>query len=327
MKDKLDILLRLKDVLLMMILFNFFPSHIYKFSTRKFLPNKSNRFFAPKKIEPYKIIKKKTNMNVLGEVNLVTIGRSFNINKLKKLKGKIFFVPGWEPLKKDKNGNIFFFRPGWEYNDKKSQPVFRNLKSQNSKKKFKGQLTEYKNKSLTYCIGRQKVLDKFLNKGYNFLCVSTYHKIGNKIVPTGKYWESKEFKNLFKKKNLKRVAVLENFHKPSFSKNEDTLSATGSVIPYLYTLAKFSKKVNVYGWDFYLDKSPKKMGYWEIFSNLYKYKIDVYRSKNHFESALMNFYYAYQFSKLPNVKINSYLGDLEKHKKLIKKIEQVFFNY
>ena len=138
MKDKLDILLRLKDVLLMMILFNFFPSHIYKFSTRKCLPNKSNRFFAPKKIEPYKIIKKKTNMNVLGEVNLVTIGRSFNINKLKKLKGKIFFIPGWEPLKKDKNGNIFF-RSGWDIMTKKSQPIFKN------------QLTEYKNKNLTYC--------------------------------------------------------------------------------------------------------------------------------------------------------------------------------
>ena len=120
--------------------------------------------------------------------------------------------------------------------------------------------------------------------------------------------------------------MLENFHKPSFSNDTATWSPTGSLIPYLYTLAKFSKRVNVYGWDFYLDKSPKKMGYWEIFFSLYKYKKDVLRSKNHFESALINFYYAYQFSKLPNVKIYSYLGELGKHKKLIKRIERVLFN-
>ena len=34
---------RLKDILLMMILFNIYPSYTYKFSTRKFLPPKKNR--------------------------------------------------------------------------------------------------------------------------------------------------------------------------------------------------------------------------------------------------------------------------------------------
>ena len=46
----------------------------------------------------------------------------------------------------------------------------------------------------------------------------------------------------------------------------------------------------------------------------------------HFESALINFYYGYHFSKLPNFKINGYMGKLGKHHRLIKRIEKVLFN-
>ena len=63
-----------------------------------------------------------------------------------------------------------------------------------------------------------------------------------------------------------------------------------------------------------------------IHINMYKYKADVQRSKNHFECALINFYYGYQFSKLPNMKIHGYMGKLGKHHKLIRRIERVLFN-
>ena len=68
------------------------------------------------------------------------------------------------------------------------------------------------------------------------------------------------------------------------------------------------------------------MNHWELFFNMYNVKLDVLRSNHYFESALINFYYAYQFSKLPNVNINGYMGQLDKHEKLIKKIERVLFN-
>ena len=44
------------------------------------------------------------------------------------------------------------------------------------------------------------------------------------------------------------------------------------------------------------------------FFSLYNYKLDVLRSNNHFESALINFYYGYLLSKTPNIKIHGYLG-------------------
>jgi hypothetical protein len=91
-------------------------------------------------------------------------------------------------------------------------------------------------------------------------------------------------------------------------------------------LSFFAEKINVYGWDFYMDSSPKKMNYWSVFFNMYKYKLDMKRSKNHFESVLINFYCGYQFSKLPNINIHGYMGQLSKHEKLIKRIERVLFN-
>ena len=58
---------------------------------------------------------------------------------------------------------------------------------------------------------------------------------------------------------------------------------------------------------------------------MYKYKLDKIRSRTHFEEALINFYYGFKLSKLPNVKIHGYMGKLGKHEKLIKRIEKVFF--
>ena len=67
------------------------------------------------------------------------------------------------------------------------------------------------------------------------------------------------------------------------------------------------------------------MGYWKLLFNMYYYGRDLYWNAE-FEHALINFYYGYQLSKLPNINIYGYMGQLDKHEKLIKKIERVLFN-
>ena len=112
---------------------------------------------------------------------------------------------------------------------------------------------------------------------------------------------------------------------------------SGSFLPALCALTFFAEKINVYGWDFYLDSSPEKMNYWQLFFNMYKFKFDTgiffrkssagsVRSRMHFESALVNFYYGYRLSQMPNINMHGYMGQLDKHEKLIKKIERVLFN-
>ena len=63
----------------------------------------------------------------------------------------------------------------------------------------------------------------------------------------------------------------------------------------------------------------------KLFFQMYKFKNDD-RAREHFESALINFYYGYQISQLPNIKVHSYMGQLNKHRSLINRIEKVLFN-
>ena len=49
-KDYLIMLFRFKDVVMMMVLFHIWPEQTYRFSTRKLLPSKKDRF--PKELKP-----------------------------------------------------------------------------------------------------------------------------------------------------------------------------------------------------------------------------------------------------------------------------------
>ena len=108
-KDRLLILSRLKDVVMMMILFHIWPEQTYRFATRKTLPSKKNRFSKEsKQIVPYDLLKSKgSNIPMMEEINVVGIGPSFDLNNLKDLKGPIFH-PGWSVLRTDKNGKVFY---------------------------------------------------------------------------------------------------------------------------------------------------------------------------------------------------------------------------
>jgi hypothetical protein len=103
---------------------------------------------------------------------------------------------------------------------------------------------------------------------------------------------------------------------------------TSSFLSFLWALSFFAEKINVYGWDFYLDLSPANMSYWQLIYIMYRYKDYDSRTRGymHFETALINFYYGYQLSKLPKFKIHGHMGQLGKHHKLIQRIERVLFN-
>ena len=167
----------------------------------------------------------------------------------------------------------------------------------------------------------------FKKNGNNVLSVDPYatDKNGNHY-PISKDCETSSYLNLFDHDQCRRITVADMVYRPPLLSPSPNWSPAGSFIIHLCALSYFAKKINVYGWDFYLDSSPEYMSYWQLFFNMYKYKLDLVRSINHFESALINFYYAFQLSKLPNINIHGYLGQLGKHEKLIKRIERVLFN-
>ena len=295
-----------------MTLFNIWPEKLYKFSTRKLLPSKKNRYLKNEKsLMPYVVIENESsNIQKMDEINVIASGPSFDLNNLKEFEKPTFLVSFWHPLKISEDESIkHFYEPDdYRYDSKK-----KNLNS----------LREFKKDNITYVMSttKQKFIEEMEISGHNVLRIQNYLEDGNGNLYTRKKAPYISFQN---NKTSKGISVLEKIYKPPLSKN--IWCPSGSFLPALCGLSQFADKINVYGWDFYLNLSPNKMGYWKLFFNMYKYIPDTSRSKTHFESALINFYYAYQLSKQPNININGYLGQLNKHKRLIDKIERVLFN-
>ena len=321
-KSSLINLSRLKDVFLMMILFHLFPKYTYKFSTRKLLPVKKNKFLNNEKPTiPYKLLNSKSSkISTMEEINIVSRGLSFDLNRLKELEGPIFLVSFWVPLKIDENDNIIYVNESVKAKTLSESKHHYDITNSNT-------LKEFKKDNLTYVIARKEVVGPLKKNGCNVLSVHPYSLDENgKHFPLTDYWELPFYSKLFDDVQCKRIGVVEKVYRPPLLAPYPNWAPTGSILPVVCALSYFAKKINVYGWDFYLNSTAKNMSYWEFFFNMYKYKHDVTRSRNHFESALINFYYVYQLSKLPNINIHGYLENLEKHKKLINKIEKVLFN-
>ena len=86
-KDYLMRISRVKDVVIMMVLFNIWPEQIYRFSTRKLLPAKKNRFSKKiKPIIPFELLEdKSSNINKIKEIDLIVLGESFNFKNLSSI--------------------------------------------------------------------------------------------------------------------------------------------------------------------------------------------------------------------------------------------------
>jgi len=319
-KDSLIKLSRLNDVLMMMIMFHIWPEQTYRFSTRKHLPERKNKFsIESKPIIPYDLLKSKSSsMPIMKEINVVGVGSSFNLNNLKYLEGPIFLLPYWSPLKMDDSGKVIY----------KHDFSGETGKIEDLEELFYDQINkEYIKKNITYTVARQKVIERFKKNGNNVLSINVYRtdKDGNHD-PLDKDCETSSYLNLFDNDQCYNIAIAEKIYKPPILSPYTHWAPSKSFLPGLCALSFFAEKINVYGWDYYLESSPENMNYWKLFFNMYKYKFDVLRGNEHFESALINFYYGYQLSKLSKFKIYGHMGKLSKHARLIKRIERVLFN-
>ena len=164
-KDYLLKLSRSKDCLMMMILFLVWPEQTFRFSTRKLLPSKKNRFSKESKpVIPYDLLKSKSsNISIMKEINTVGIGSSFDMNNIKDLKGPTFLLPAWGPLRIDKNGKIFYRH----INSKGGIISIEELFNDQTNK-------VYKNNNIIYGQSRKPYVEKLKKIGNNVLSVNIY---------------------------------------------------------------------------------------------------------------------------------------------------------
>ena len=174
-------------------------------------------------------------------------------------------------------------------------------------------------------MGRRKIFNYCKTDTYGK--ISRYLAIKRGIKDKFKLQKFDNYEKILNEKKIKRIYTVEKIYKPMELPNADSAPVpTGSLLTNLGTSFSYAEKINVYGWDFYLKSSPKTMNLLQLCHNIVNYRFDAKYSSMLYEYALMNLYYGYKYSKLTNVNIHGYMGDLQKHEKFIKKIERVFFS-
>ena len=276
------------DIFVMMFLVHFWPEQTYRFSTRKMLPNKERRYrVIDRPIIPSELVESRTSdIPGMEEANIVLRGSSFDIKQLDKLADLPTFLVSF-----------------WE-------PVQTKME-------------------VTYVIGRDEIALRLAKLGYkvihNEVCLMDYD--GN-ITPSGfSHKEQPWYNQYVEDGTFKRISILENLYYGLPKQPNCLWSPLSSGIHGIIALSYFAEKINVYGWDYYLGSSPDSMSYWQLYFNLNnQLKEDIKRTSYIFETAIVNYYYGYHLSRLPNINIHGYLGQLGRHEKLIGKLERVLFN-
>lgn len=92
----------------------------------------------------------------------------------------------------------------------------------------------------------------------------------------------------------------------------------GSGLACVMALSKFARRVDVYGWDFYLESPLSELQLWRALRS-------IYSGYFYAESTLFNLLYANRLALRSNIKLHGILGNLGRHKRLARGIEEVFY--
>ena len=113
-------------------------------------------------------------------------------------------------------------------------------------------------KESTYVLSRKECLEPLKNNNYNICGITSVYKKDK----DGNYLARNEIYNDLN--FLSFIVIMTILITYQFMKNiykspepEGLFAPTGSFLPAICALSQIAEKVNVYGWDFYLDRSPK----------------------------------------------------------------------
>jgi hypothetical protein len=281
---------RLLDVFMMMLLLHLWPEQVYRFSTRRLLADKTRRYNKETPFHhAYEFLESKSsNVKKVKELNVVIRGGSFDLKCLGDLNPPTYLACLSNPISNSKE--------------------------------------------CIYITSIRKAA-YFKKLGYQVSVIEPYITVsdGNckPMSEVNDYMMTNKDKALYRNvinymSDCETIAIHEKIFRPS-KPPLPYWTPVGSGLPSVYALSFIAEKINVYGWDFHMTSSPKDMNYWQVLLRLYQYVPDKL-SRYQLESSLFSFYYGYHLSRLPNINIHGYLGQLGQHEKLIRKLERVLFN-
>ena len=183
--------------------------------------------------------------------------------------------------------------------------------------------------------------DYFLNKNLgNYIQVNTgliSNSTGKPIWNQSKN-STKNFDNEYKD-IVEEISTNAVVHKYNLEKlNLDFGSGLLSIV----LIGSIFKKVNVYGWDYYINQDIINFNFIKIFSILFNRHSLVFLEKKQenkenlperdlpvkrkFFATIINWYYANRFSQTQKYNIESYIKKIGKKKKLINRIEKILLD-
>lgn len=296
LKRKWSVIRRFIDVILMMICIQLRPEHMYRFSTRKLLAPMKDRH-RPSQCPniPYDLIESRTSQDLpkLGEVNLVMRGSSFDMQHLDDLSDPIIFVSFWpKAMWPNPYKNEF-----WPPIKTKRRAIYSHFHS--------------------------VAVKELLELGLEVLWIESCYEENGLFRPMDGNRDEPWYEDIVSHPLCYRISIQQTMEKGG--EPFRLRPPMGSGLAALSAISFIAGVINIYGWDYYLDSTPRDMGYWKLFSKLYHYSQDMYAGRESIENAVINFYYGYYLSKIDGINIHGYLGQLESHQKLIKQLERVLF--
>ena len=283
---KISNLIRAK---LQTILFYFFPSKTYLLSLKKHkLPSKDEKFT-------------KTN-NVLDDIEIYN-------NQLKFDEVNIFlrgFGKDFSNVMNKKNKILI------NYAFLKEENLTENLHYYSERELFNPNID-------CYHAGAGYEMDECISKNIPIIRLERYNYVNNKAVLLNEELKIK-LKNYdsYIKNNPKSKII-----KFCFKNHCQTIRA-GSGLHAALVFSKISKKVNIYGWNFFFNKSPKDFSHFKALNYLSPIKFNV--RDCFFEYMICNLTFAKRLQELEHVNIHGHLIDFANHHpKILEKCFKVFY--
>ena len=286
---------------LIIVCLRLFPEFVTYFSPRAHqLPRKNERIKKTNNVLDDYVIVDDGGFHA-DEVNLIMRGDSFDLDTTNIRK------------------NVYFVNPIIMKDRKKSDlEYYGSIRA--SSKKYKAERILYKpNFPITYVSAGNKVLE-YIKNNIPILYVEQILNINGAIVRT----DPIDLRNKVKE----YCASREDSHviKCHFKSECITLRPGSGLIATL-ALAKLTKQLNVYGWDYHMEFSPAFLSDYNQLKLLFNNKMWNAHGSRIYAMGLIHLLYLSRFNELDNVNIvGGYVSDLNYNSRLIRNISRIFYS-
>ncbi len=235
------------------------------------------------------------------EVNLIMRGDSFDLDA-SNIRNNVYFVNPIIMKDREKSDLEYYGTIRASLKDNKAERIL------------------YKpNFPITYISAGNKVL-KFIYNNFPILYVECLKNMNGNLVRT----DPIDLRNKVKEYCTDREDshVIKCHHK-----SESTTLRPGSGLIATLALAKLTKQLNVYGWDYHMEFSPAFLSDYNQLKLLFNNKMWNAHGSRIYAMGLIHLLYLSRFNELDNVNIiGGYVSDLNYNSRLIRNISRIFYS-